>query len=591
MDENKINSQLDETSEEIKEEQAAEPVAEETAEADTNGEEATAEEATAQEESEEDSKEESEEESGEEKPEKGKTKKAPKVKKLRNQALLRRGSFSVAITAAVLAGIIVLNILVGALSKRFLLEIDMTPEQKHSISAENVEYLKKLDSEVTVTLCADEDNYVTYMSYYYGSSATSDISEYLEQTLTLLKKYGAYNEKITVRYIDPQGAEFNELSQKYPSDQLGYGSIVVSALQGSTERHKVLGFTDIYQTEEDSTYAAYGISSYSVTGNNLETAVTSAIAYVTGGKAKKVAFLTGHSAEDKTEAYQELLKTNNYEITLLSDSILRSIPDSYDAVVIAAPTVDFAETELSALSDFLDNQGGLNKSLIYFADAAAPYLPNFSEFLTQWNIAVGEGILFETDDGYHLPEDPTTMLMMLSEGHEDLGGSAQACVVGGSVPVLPGTDAGESIKTEILVETSDTVVAAPVGVSETWDGAGNYAAQSYAGILKAEKSDYDENNEEIKSQIIVFAGTDFLNSPYNSYPNVANQNVVLACSELAVGSEDTGISFISKTITSDSFTAPTEGNAQMVQHIFMGLIPLIMIVAGIVVYVRRRNAQ
>ena len=57
-------------------------------------------------------------------------KKAAKPKKVKNQALLRRGGYSVAITAAVLAGIVVLNILVGALSKRFVLEYDMSTQKE-----------------------------------------------------------------------------------------------------------------------------------------------------------------------------------------------------------------------------------------------------------------------------------------------------------------------------------------------------------------------------------------------------------------------------------------------------------------------------
>ena len=60
-----------------------------------------------------------------------KAKKPKKAKKIKNQALLRRGGFSVAITAAVLVGIILINVLVSALSSRFVLEFDMTAQKEN----------------------------------------------------------------------------------------------------------------------------------------------------------------------------------------------------------------------------------------------------------------------------------------------------------------------------------------------------------------------------------------------------------------------------------------------------------------------------
>ena len=86
-----------------------------------------------------------------------KAKKEKKPKKLKNQALLRRGGYSIAITAAVLAGIIVLNVLVNALASRFVLEFDMSSAKQNSVSEENVDYLKNLDTEVNIIVCAEPE--------------------------------------------------------------------------------------------------------------------------------------------------------------------------------------------------------------------------------------------------------------------------------------------------------------------------------------------------------------------------------------------------------------------------------------------------
>ena len=70
--------------------------------------------------------------------------KPEKVHKLKNKALFKRGGYAVAITAAVMAGLIILNVLLGTLAKRVPLEFDMTLDKKNSISQENIEYIKSI---------------------------------------------------------------------------------------------------------------------------------------------------------------------------------------------------------------------------------------------------------------------------------------------------------------------------------------------------------------------------------------------------------------------------------------------------------------
>ena len=523
-----------------------------------------------------------------------KVKKEKKPKKLKNQALLRKGSFSVAITAAVLAGIILLNVLVGALSKRFVLEFDMSAEKENSMSEENIDYIKSLETEVNITVCATPDEYVGgYMGYYaqnlYG--VNSDATDYYKQTIKLLDKYSAYNDKISLRYVDTQSSEFTEISSKYSNEKLYYGDIIVSCTKNDTERYKTVGFKDIYELSEDSTYAAYGYTTSTVAGNNVETAVTSAIAYVTSDKIKKVALITGHSKNDYTADYQTLLKNNNYEITEISDSMIGSISNEYDAVIIAAPTTDFLGSELAALSEFLDNDGKLGKGLIFFADAAAPYLPNLSDFLEQWGIAVGEGILFETNSQNYMPDDPMTMGTYPTSSDNDITKGMNLCITGYNVPITPAFEAEGGITVTSLMSTPESVVAAPVGTAVDWTGANEYTKQSYSSVIQSEMMNYDDDNNEIKSYVFAFSSVEFINSSYNEQSSVSNKNITLAAAERAVGAEDTGISFISKTITNESYSdSVTNASLNVIRAIFMIIFPIVCVVIGVYIFIRRKNA-
>lgn len=520
--------------------------------------------------------------------------KAKKPKKLKNQALLRKGSFSVAITAAVLAGIIILNVLVSALSKRFVLEFDMSAEKENSMSEENIDYLKNLDAEVQITVCATPEDYEGgYMSYYaqnlYG--VTSDATDYYKQTIKLLDKYPAYNDKISLRYIDTQDSQFTEISSKYSNEKLSYGDIIVSCTKNGSERYKIVGFKDVYNLSEDSTYAAYGYTTSTVGGNNVETAVTSAIAYVTSNKTKKAALITGHSKNDYTADYQTLLKENNYEITVISDSMIGSISDEYDAVIIAAPTADFLGAELDALSAFLENDGKLGKGLIFFADASAPYLTNLYDFLEQWGIAVGEGILFETNSQNYMPDDPMTMGTYPTSSDNDITSGMNLCITGYNVPITAAFESEGNITVTSLMSTPESVVAAPVGTTASWTGADDYTKHSYSSVIQAEMSDYDDDNNEISSYVLAFSSIEFIQSEYNEQSAVANKNITLAAAERAVGAENTGISFISKTITNESYSdSVTDSSAGIIRILFMFILPIACIALGIYIFIRRKNA-
>lgn len=522
-----------------------------------------------------------------------KEKKAKKAKKLKNQALLKRGGYAMGITAAVLAGIVVLNVLLGVLAKRVPMEFDMTLDKKNSISEENIEYIKSIDKEVKITVCAAESEYLMYLANYapqlYG--VVDDYSSYYEQTLTLINKYDNYSRKINIEYIDTQDTKFTEISTKYSQEQIGYGDIIVTCNDGTAERYKVVNFADIYSLQEDETYAAYGMSGYyTITGNNIETALTSAIAYVTNNVDKKVAFITGHSKTDYSESYRALLKTNNYEIDIISESIVTKIADDYNAIFIVAPTTDFLDSELDIISKFLDNDGKYGKGLVFVADASAPYLPNLASFLAEWGIEVREGIMFETESTNHMPDEPT-VLGSYPNGSDEILNGMDLCITGYNVPLTSEFETNGAISTTLLMTTPNTVVNAPIGTANSWTGADKYTKETFATVIQAKRFNYDADNNPIQNHVFALSSIEFIYGDYSETSSISNKNIAFKVAERAVGAEDTGISFIAKTIEDQSFaTEVTEASQTVMLIIFVILLPLAMIAAGIYVYIRRKNS-
>ena len=517
--------------------------------------------------------------------------------KIKNQALIRRGSYSLIITSVVLAGLIIFNWLTATLADRYNLEFDMTKDKKNSISEENLEYIKNLDAEVSITVVGSEEDFASTMAYYaqnyYGISITSDTDlAYFDQTMTLASKYNDYNDKISIKYIDPQSTEFTAITTTYSAYSFSYGDMLITSKVSGKERIKVLKFEDIYVVSQSgSSYS----TSYTLAANKIETALTSAISYVTSADSKKVAVLSGHSQNNYTDAYAELLTANNYDITNISDKLITNISNEFDAIIISAPTIDFIGSELDVIAAFLENGGAMGKGLIFFADATCPSLPNFYSFLKQWGIEIGEGILYETDANMH-NGDHSTMVMLPStfdeEDKDDINQNINMAIANYIVPMKVCETLNTQRSSKAIMQTSDTVVVAPVGFKSDWADYKKEDMKSFDCVIQSVESDYDKDNNNITSYVMAFASVEYVQSEWASYAALSNQDIVMACTDRASHVGDTSMTFTSKVITNQSFAEKvTETNTKRMLNIFALALPIIIIAAGIAVFVWRRNAR
>lgn len=518
-----------------------------------------------------------------------------KSDKLKNEALFKRGGYSLAITAIVLVGLIAFNWLIGVLADRFHLEFDMTSNKKNSISEKNIEYIESVENQVDITVIGNEENFANLVAYYaqnyYGVSISSTADyEYFEQTQTLISKYGEYNDNLKIKYVDQQSTEYTAITTNYPSYQFIPGDIILECAIGENERTKILSFNDIYATTESTSYYS---TYYTLASNKLESALTGAIAYVTSTDTKKVALISGHSTNSYTEAYHSLLVSNNYNITEISDTLISEISDEYDAIIISAPTIDFIGSELDAISEFLDNDGKLGKGLIFFADAASPYLPNLYAFLEQWGISIDEGILFETYSGNHITDTPTAMgIYPVDLENDDITTNLTYAIADFNVPMKVCETATTERVATALMQTLETTVIAPIGVASDWAEYTEDDMQQFDTVIQSVETALDSNNNQIKSYVMAFGSVEYVQSTWASYSDLCNQDIVIAATDRASHVGNTSITFTSKVIENESFASSvTEGSRKVVNVVFMFTLPIVIAAIGILVFVKRRNAQ
>ena len=76
--------------------------------------------------------------------------------KIRNQAFLKRGGYSLIITAVVLTALIAFNLLVGLLSTQFHLELDLTENAQYSMTDENIDFIEDVKYDVNITVIGNK---------------------------------------------------------------------------------------------------------------------------------------------------------------------------------------------------------------------------------------------------------------------------------------------------------------------------------------------------------------------------------------------------------------------------------------------------
>ena len=110
--------------------------------------------------------------------------------------------------------LIIVNVICTLLVERFPLKLDLTGEKAFELTEQSRNILDSVDIPVTITLLADETDFVA-------------IDDYTAQANEMLKNYARLNSNVTVNYEDPI-ADPNVLN-KYNDLSASTSDIIVSS--------------------------------------------------------------------------------------------------------------------------------------------------------------------------------------------------------------------------------------------------------------------------------------------------------------------------------------------------------------------------
>lgn len=472
------------------------------------------------------------------------------------------GSVSTALTAVFIAIVVIINVIFSLLTDAYAWELDLTDNDLYSISTQSKQIVNTLtkNQKIKFTVMYDE-------------------SEYPSPFADIVKRFAALSENIELTFIDTVAnpTALNSFGEEYSITE---GAVVVE----SQARLRVVNFEDMY-TLDDTTGS---VSSY-----NVEERLAAAILYVTQEDVPLTYFLYGHG-ESGYDAFMSLIANNGSDVEEVQINQLDTFDEMAKTMVICGPMRDYSEAEIRKLQDFLANDYSYERNLFYFSSPESPKLPNLEAFLAEWEIELDHTLVLEDDNhnastyaskpseaplftipSYVVPEE---------EGAIDLSASV-LCVIPYTGGVRIVNDERNIVDTIALLTTSegsyakstDAIISGYGKTKEDLEGPFTLAAI-------ATKSNFS-NNVEQQSHVFVAGSVAMLDQSYITYNG--NGEYLFNIYQLMVDETELEVAGATKTVAS-SYMTLDETTTTWAYVLILGVIPILCLVIGAIVFIRRR---
>ena len=510
------------------------------------------------------------------------------AKKKTNVKQLKHGMMATVLTLVFVAAVVLVNVIATVIFERYPLTLDLTKEKKYSISEQSEEYVKSIDTDVTVTIFSPEDNFLA-------------LSDYTRQAVEVLKKFKQYNDRISYRFVDIDASP--DIVKEYGSDNVTtYDIMFETNPTAEVKRTRKVTLVDLLTFNDEllTNLNNYGMSIETlvaqmggsvrflqyygayVEASRADEAFTSALMAVTDPNPVTAVFTTGRKEADKLSYLQSLLTANGYQVKTV-DITKEEIPAETNLVVVPAPTVDYLPEEVKKLSDYLDNDGKMGKQMLYAGSVRQGETPNLDEFLEEWGIKIGTGLVCEqSGDNYYQFPYYTITTDISKNFTQDLNADPVLlnCM---SRPVTLLFDERNNNGTEAYVKSTTNAYVADVKTGEQLGkGQQIYTAVASKAVFSSETGDGTYSN------IIVYGAVETLADSYLSFSQFSNREYVLSLINGVTHKTSTGVTIEPKVITGNVYDL-TDSQKSGLQWTFTLIIPVVVLVIGGVIWLRRKN--
>ena len=493
-------------------------------------------------------------------------------KKFYNDSKKKKFAFyQTAITVLFIALVIVLNTAIYALAEHFLWYIDMTEGQVFTLSDEAKALLtaveKDSDKEVNIYFTVDPDKIYAASPYLY----------YVYQTSLEMEKEYDY---INVECVDiVKNPNFFRKFYASAAQDIYTTSVVVE----SGEEFRLFAIESFFINNEDGSIWAY----------QGEYKLISAILSMTAADMPTVAFTTAHgeTTGDESNAFQSLFKDAGFDVETV-DLSKDDFSDDTRIVVINNPVYDFAgiegegANEIEKLDRFLDSYGCL---MVFSSPENSGNLKNLSEFLKEWGIAFTPGT-YVKDTQNSMSVDGKSLYAKYAE--DSLGASLYTDIT--DLDSAPKTVIRNASPIEILYETNSaldgTRVASPVFLSHDTAVAVKDGEETKLGsvpLMTISRETRIVENEEYYSYVVACGSSSYVDGVWLLSNSYANSDVIY--NAMRITGRERVLADIEYKVLDDTELIITTVAANNWTVVLTVTLPVILAIAGAVVWVRRKN--
>lgn len=324
---------------------------------------------------------------------------------------------------------------------------------------------------------------------------------------------------------------------------------------------------------------------------------TSAILKLIQNKPKKIYFLVGHGEhkiDNLTGAglskFKTALENHNYEpipLPLLSEP---NIPTDCDLLAIVGPTSTLSSREIGIISKYLDKNGKL-LLLFHPSDSAEDVNQRLVQLMKKWSVSVGNDLVV---DKYNFNYSIGSSAPLLQyELHEITRQLPSFIVFPKTRSVRPIENAKRNLTVKTLAKTTGSIGVSWGEIERT--SAGKFSSNEYTegidlpgpvSLAVAVEKDITVNTENVSPTRMVVLGC--ANFAMNHYFDVANRFFLLTTVNWLTEEGDL-VAITEPDLSEQMLRSMTPQQAGVVQITAIFLIPLVVFIAGLVVWWNRRE--
>ncbi len=504
---------------------------------------------------------------------------------------LKYGATSIVLTCVVVAAVIIFNAIFSSLVYKYSLYVDLTKEGVYGLSDEGRILLDQIDAPVNIRFCSPLD---TLESDANSGSAMKMIT-------TLVREICAEYPNITYDYIDIISNPTSAAKYKSTTATSIYTTDIIVE---SGSEFRVFRANAMFVMNESEVIWAF----------NGEKKLISAMIQITQAETP-IAYFTYTHGETISDSMIELFSDAGYELRTI-DLTQEEFDPAGRLLVISNPLYDFEgisedtkgrKSEIEKIDDFLDDWG----NLMVFRDPDTEEMPELDEFLSEWGIQFDDSVLKDPSasldtEHYALVGDYS---IDLTQGQTDANGQQiyNPDALGASL-VSSMTELGTPPKTVVkyaspvnrLWDSKDgritsTVLYSSANAEKYVDGEKVEEGKYPLLVLSRESRYVDETDATgSESQVLhynyVFAcGSQYLTSDdYLGKRAYGNSDIIYAMMR-TMGKTQVPADLDFKVFDDESLTITTAEATNWTVFLSVA-IPCCFLVAGVVVWLRRKHA-